>query len=128
VTVARVDVGELAGAPLVTLTGEIDLSNVDEVMFAIESSVSNTAMGLLLDLRALTYLDSTGLRLLFRLARQLHERDQHLTLVVPETALIYRILVLGGVFDAMHVVPDIETLTQRAEVDRPVRTVAGEDL
>jgi anti-anti-sigma factor len=127
-TVARVAVGESAGAPLVTLTGEIDLSNVDEVMFAIESSVSNTALGLILDLRALTYLDSTGLRLLFRLARQLHERDQHLTLVVPDTALIYRILVLGGVFDAMHVVPDIKSLTALAKDDRAVRTVTGEEL
>lgn len=127
-TVARVDVGELRGAPLVALHGEIDLSNVDDVMSTIESSVSNTALGLVLDLSNLAYLDSTGLRLLFRLARQLHERDQRLTLVVPEAARITPILRLGGVFDAMQVVPDVQTVpVHNKQADSDERAVVGED-
>jgi anti-anti-sigma factor len=128
VTIARVDVGELRGAPLVVLRGEIDLSNVDDVMSTIESSVPNTALGLILDLTALTYLDSTGLRLLFRLSRQLHERDQQLTLVVPEAAAITSVLRLGGVFDAMPVVPDVQTFTQQDKQGGPDDwAVVGED-
>jgi anti-anti-sigma factor len=128
VTVLKVEVGEVGGAPLVVLDGEIDLANVDDVMSTIESSVPNHALGLVLDLTALTYLDSTGLRLLFRLSRQLHERDQQLTLVVPVAAAIATVLRLGGVFDAMPVVPDVQTFTQQDnQAGLDGRAVVGED-
>ena len=59
--------------------------------------MSNRAQGLLLDLSGLTFLDSTGLRLVFRLARQLGDRQQRLHLVVPDTSPVARLLDIAGV-------------------------------
>lgn len=83
--------------PIARLAGDIDLSNVDDLTLALEQSVANHALGLVVDLTPVTYMDSTGLRLLFRLARRLRDRQQTLHLVVPEGARIRRILELSGV-------------------------------
>lgn len=92
---ARVDGG---GAwPVVRLRGDIDLSNADAVAEVAEAAVPNTAKGLVLDLSSVTYLDSSGLRVVFRLARRLGDRQQVLRLVVPEGARIGRVLEFAGV-------------------------------
>lgn len=83
--------------PVVLLRGEIDLSNVDALAQVAEQAVSNHDIGLVLDLSGVTYMDSTGLRLVFRLARTLGDRQQSLRLVVPEGARIARVLDFAGV-------------------------------
>lgn len=83
--------------PVVRLRGEIDLSNADALAEVAADAVPNSARGLVLDLSAVTYLDSTGLRLVFRLARRLGDRQQALRLVVPEASRIARVLDLAGV-------------------------------
>lgn len=83
--------------PLVRLSGDIDLSNADALAVVAEGAVPNSAKGLVLDLSDVTFLDSTGLRLLFRLARRLGDRQQVLRLVVPAGARIDRVLDVSGV-------------------------------
>jgi anti-anti-sigma factor len=83
--------------PVARITGDIDLSNVEEWTATLEAAVPNHALGLVVDLSGVTYLDSTGIRLLFRLARRLRDRQQTLHLVVPDGARIVRILELSGV-------------------------------
>src|SRR5439155_201611 len=58
------------------------------------SAAPNDAVGLIVDLSGVTYLDSRGLHLLFELAERLRVRDQLLHVVVPETALIGNMLKL----------------------------------
>jgi len=108
---AQVQVSTDAGWPVARLTGAVDLSNVEELGLRLERSVSNRAQGLVLDLSAVTYLDSTGLRLIFRLARQLGDRQQRLRLVVPETSRITRVLTLAGVGSVAEIVPDLDQNT-----------------
>lgn len=100
------DVRVAAGGPwpVARLSGQIDLSNVDALGVRVEAAVSNRARGLVLDLSDVTYLDSTGLRLIYRLARQLGDRQQALRLVVPETSRIARVLDLAGVGSVAEVV------------------------
>jgi anti-anti-sigma factor len=50
------------------LSGEIDLSNAKALEREIADAVPNTARGMVLDLAKLTYLDSSGIRLLLSLA------------------------------------------------------------
>ena len=69
-------------------------------------AVTNRARGLVLDLSAVTFLDSTGLRLVFRLARRLRDRQQSLRLVVPEGARISRVLSLSGVAAVAEIVSE----------------------
>jgi anti-anti-sigma factor len=83
--------------PVVRLRGEIDLANVEELHRVAEDAVSNRDAGLVVDLSGVTFLDSTGLRLLFRLARRLGDRQQGLRLVVPEGARIARVLDFSGI-------------------------------
>jgi anti-anti-sigma factor len=90
--------------PVVRLRGEIDLSNVDALAQLAEDAVTNRHKGLVLDLSGVTYLDSTGLRLVFGLARRLGDRQQALRLVVPEGARIARVLDYAGVSTVAEVV------------------------
>ena len=83
--------------PVAHLRGDIDLSNVENIGLAVESAVSNAAFGVVLDLSEVTYLDSSGLRLIFRLVRELQNRQQQLRLVVPHGARTWNVLQLGGV-------------------------------
>ena len=56
------------------LSGEVDLSNAADLEGAISESVPNSARGLVLDLTALTYIDSSGIRLLLSLSGRLRWR------------------------------------------------------
>ena len=107
-TVAAVRIEGDADWPVARLMGEIDLSNVDDLTGSVEAAVSNRALGVVLDLTDVTYLDSTGLRLIFRMLRKLQDRQQVLRLVVPDDALILRVLCLGGV-------PDVVTVSSRLD-------------
>jgi anti-sigma B factor antagonist len=82
--------------PLVVarVSGEIDLSNVDEIRTALVAAVTHDVECLVLDLTPTTYLDSTGVRLLFELAERLQGRRQQLRLVVADEALVRRVVIL----------------------------------
>ena len=84
-------------APVAHVTGEVDASNAAELRIALVDRLSNDARGLVLDLSETSYLDSTGISLLFELARGLAARRQVLRLVVPRTAPIRRVLELCDV-------------------------------
>jgi anti-anti-sigma factor len=82
---------------LARISGEIDDSNATELRAALVDRTSNQARGLVLDLSGTTYLDSTGIALLFELARGLSARRQTLRLAIPLTAPIRRVLDLCDV-------------------------------
>ena len=104
----RLDLEESEHWPVARLTGEIDLSNAQALGDQVEAAVSNRAGGLVLDLSGITYLDSTGLHLIFRLARRLGDRQQALRLVVPEESRIRRLLRVTGVSTVAEIVTDVE--------------------
>lgn len=81
--------------PVAYLQGEIDMANVSEISLTLFAAAPNDALGLIVDLSGVTYLDSRGLHLLFELAERLRVRDQRLHVVVPETALIRNMLKLA---------------------------------
>jgi anti-sigma B factor antagonist len=70
------------------LSGEIDLSNADDLAAAICARVSNHATGLVVDLTQVRFIDSSGLAILFALGRKLRSRRQHLRVVVPPESSI----------------------------------------
>jgi anti-anti-sigma factor len=105
--------------PVVRLRGDIDLSNAEALQGVAEGAVPNTAKGLVLDLSGVTFLDSTGLRLLFRLARRLGDRQQSLRLVVPEGARIRRVLDFAGVATVAEVLPSYDPDPSEQLGERP---------
>jgi anti-anti-sigma factor len=74
------------------LSGEIDLSNAADVGESLAGAVPNTALGMVIDLTATAYLDSSGVHLLFDLGERLQRRQQRLRVVVPEGGPIRRVL------------------------------------
>ena len=83
--------------PVVLLSGEVDGSNADDLAERIAAAIRNDALSLVLDLSEVTYLDSSGVRLVFRLARGLRDRQQDLHVVVPWGSRVRRLLELAGV-------------------------------
>jgi anti-anti-sigma factor len=79
------------------LRGEIDLANARAIGSLVTGAVPNEAAGAVLDLTDVTYLDSSGVHLVFDLSERLAARQQRLALVVPDDARIRRVLDLVNV-------------------------------
>jgi anti-anti-sigma factor len=91
VTIAAED-----GVMIASLKGEIDLSNATEITDALLGGVPNEALGLVIDLSEVSYLDSAGVRMLAELDHRLGWRAQALRVVAPETSRSRRVLVIAG--------------------------------
>ena len=84
------------GVVIASLRGEIDLSNATEITDALLGGVPNEALGLVIDLSNVSYLDSAGVRMLAELDHRLGWRAQSLRVVAPETSRSRRVLVIAG--------------------------------
>ena len=74
------------------LSGEIDVTNRDEVYATLDRAVTNTALGLVVDLSEIGYFDSAAVHLLFDVRTQLQRHRQGLRIVVPPDTFIRRVL------------------------------------
>lgn len=98
---AQLDLDEQNGITIASVEGEIDLSNAAELEVAISHAVGNEALGLVVDLDGVDYLDSSGVTLLFNLARRVSRRQQAFVVVVPGEAHVREILSLSGATEAL---------------------------
>jgi anti-anti-sigma factor len=105
---ATIDVSGDDRIPLATIRGEIDLSNAAELEVAAADAVANNAQGLVVDLAAVDYLDSSGIGLLFNLARRLARRRQGFAIVAPGQAPVRQILEVTGVSETLEVHDDLD--------------------
>jgi anti-anti-sigma factor len=90
------------------LKGEIDLANAPAIGSLVAGAVTNDAAGVVLDLTETTYLDSSGVHLVFDLRDRLQARQQRLALVIPPGARIRRVLELVNVEAVIPVATDVE--------------------
>jgi anti-sigma B factor antagonist len=92
------------GVDVVRVTGEVDLTNAEEVRQAVEAT---TTVSVVLDLTEVAYLDSSGLRAIDRCHRHLVS-DQRALLIVspPETASDWTLRVAG--FDRSLVLDSLD--------------------
>jgi anti-anti-sigma factor len=93
---ARLETRTEGGAIVACISGEIDISNAADIGSALEGSVPQRSLGLVLDLSHTDYIDSAGVHLLFRLGGRLTRRRQQLRVVVPDEAPIRKIVNLAG--------------------------------
>jgi anti-anti-sigma factor len=94
---ATVAFEELEGVFVARLKGEIDMTNAEELTRMIGRSVSNAALGMVLDLSEVTYLDSAGIRMLFELGSRLRQRGQRMSLAIADETAVRRVLQLTNV-------------------------------
>jgi anti-anti-sigma factor len=78
--------------PVARLVGEIDASNAPAFTTELKEGMPNSAIGLVLDLSETTYIDSSGLHLIFDLSDALRRRQQRLQLVVPADTFVADVL------------------------------------
>jgi anti-anti-sigma factor len=108
---ARVDIQDHDGVHVATITGEVDISNVDDVTRKL-TALPNFAHGLVVDLRLVSYMDSTGISMLHDLAARLRERSQQLIIVCPQGTPPRRVLELTGLITRTTVVDDLAPAVQ----------------
>ncbi len=89
-------IGADDGIVIASLAGEIDLSNATEITDALLGGVPNEALGLVIDLSNVSYLDSAGVRMLAELDHRLGWRAQALRVVAPEASRSRRVLEIAG--------------------------------
>lgn len=90
-------IGAPHGVVVLSLVGEIDLANVDEIRDQILHEAGDDPGSVVLDLALTRYLDSSGIRMLFEVDDQFAVRRIPLRLVVCETGFVHRVLDLTGV-------------------------------
>ncbi len=105
---AELEFDDHPGAVVVHIRGEIDLSNADEIRIEVTAHVRADTVRVVLDLSETTYLDSSGVRLLFDLAQRLQARRQQLALVVTDQALVRRVILLTRLDDAVPLHATVE--------------------
>jgi anti-anti-sigma factor len=97
-----------ARAVVVRLEGEIDRLNAKAIETALERAVDDDAVGLAVDLRAVSYLDSSGVHLVHALARTLGRRGQRLALVRPRRRTPADVLRLTGIAEIAPVFDNLD--------------------
>lgn len=84
----------------IVITGEIDMDNAAAVQEQIFTAVDNQATAVQIDLSDLSYLDSSGLRILFTLANRLQVLQIRLDMLAPRGSPARQTLELAG-FDTI---------------------------
>ncbi len=110
--IAEIGIDERDGFVVARIDGEVDISNIDEIRRELTTCVPNSALGLVVDLSATRYLDSSGLHLLYEISTALDKRRQRICVVAPEGTASARVLLLTG-FD--KVVPMSDTVAAATE-------------
>ena len=110
---------------LIRIVGEVDLSNAASVRQRILTALPVSGAGVVIDLTATSYLDSTGVRLLFELAHSIADRGRRLVLVVSEAALIRRVVVLTKLDDCVPIVGSSDEAFRLLAQTLPVSTSDG---
>lgn len=95
-------------AVVAKVTGEVDLSNATQLCDAIGEATPNTALGVVLDMVAVDYLDSAGIHLIYRLRENLRARGQKLMLAIPADSPVQDSLRLAGVTRALPIAESVQ--------------------
>jgi anti-sigma B factor antagonist len=87
------------GADLISLSGELDLGNCAPFRTALEEALEDDAP-IVVDMRALEFIDSTGIALI---VAALREGDGRLRFRMSESAAVARVFDLTGITDKLPV-------------------------
>jgi anti-anti-sigma factor len=95
-TLADVQITLARHALIARLSGEIDMSNAEEMGATVIGATPTEASGVVLDLSAVEYLDSAGIYVVYGMRASLQARGQSLILVIPPDSPVHDALRLSG--------------------------------
>jgi anti-anti-sigma factor len=96
-TLADVHIRLAPNALVAHVTGEVDMSNAEEMGATVIGATPNEAHGVVLDLSNVDYLDSAGIYVIYGMRSSLQARGQALILVIPPSSPVHDALRLAGV-------------------------------
>ncbi len=99
----RVDVRHEEGGTVIALSGELDLASSPDLEQKLDEVFASDAELVVLDLRELEFMDSTGLSVLIR-AHQTAEEARRRLYLVKGPPQVQRLLTLTGVGERLAVV------------------------
>ncbi len=88
------------GTPVITIAGELDLSNTGQAKAAIDTALASQDQRLILELGGLEYMDSSGIALLAAAARQTREVELR-----DPSAIVRRLIELTGLDQILRMTP-----------------------
>jgi|SRR3954453_8626183 len=90
-----IGVDEREKVAVVALDGELDLATAPDLVSAIDAQVEQGRTAIVLDLTALSFCDSAGLRVFVRYRRQLEEAGGRFVVAAP-SSMVRRVLEISG--------------------------------
>ncbi len=107
----EVQIEERRGADVVVarLTGELDISGAESTGQRIAEAVPSSARGVVVDMSELEFIDSSGISMLFALARRVGSRRQELRVVAPAGKPVARVLDIVEFEKAAPVHADVDS-------------------
>ena len=88
------------GALVLRLSGDLDVTNAEQVRSAIGAVVSSDTERLIFDLEGLQFMDSSGIAMLVSVAHKVRDVQ-----VRNPSIIVRRLIELTGLADALHVTP-----------------------
>ena len=99
------EIQQSAGGVTVAIAGEIDLSVIADLDTRLEATLAAGPDPLVVDLRKVTFVDSSGLRFLLKLNESAQADGRRFALVAAGDPVV-RVLQLAGVEDRLDIVAD----------------------
>jgi anti-anti-sigma factor len=104
-----VEIEERGDVVVAVLTGELDIAVAERTGRKIGASVPSSARGLVVDMSQLEFMDSSGVSMLFGLARQVGSHRQELRVVAPAGTPVARVLQIVEFERAAPVHADVDS-------------------
>src|SRR5213592_2257242 len=105
---ARLSLETQGDVELARVAGEVDASNVADLSQRLLAAVSNKARALVLDLTETSYIDSSGISLIFDAAARLRNRRQELRLVVTPRSFVSEVLGAVSMEESIPIDPALD--------------------
>ncbi|HKH22572.1 MAG TPA: STAS domain-containing protein [Solirubrobacterales bacterium] len=93
---------------LAQVAGEVDASNVGDLSEELLETLSNDVRAVVLDLTNTSYIDSSGISLIFDAAARLRNRRQEFRLVVPPRSFVGEVLSAVSIEESVPIDPAVD--------------------
>jgi anti-anti-sigma factor len=112
---ARLSLETQGDVALARVVGEVDASNVGDLSIRLLDGISNKARALVIDLTKTSYIDSSGISLIFDAAARLRNRRQQLRLVVPPDSFVSEVLAAVSMEESVPIDPEVDDAVRAVE-------------
>jgi anti-sigma B factor antagonist len=110
VTIIDVDLQENGGVSVVAVSGELDISGVGRVDEELRHAEENAPKAIVLDLRGLTFMDSSGLRLVLEADMRARQASRRFA-IVPGPEAVHRVFLIALLDKRLEFVDDPSQVT-----------------